>query len=98
MCIAVRRKYFDNPVTDIDNGNIEGTASQVINHDFLLGLVFQTVSKGCRCRLVNDSLYGKTGNLTGILCCLSLCIVEISRNGNDRLGYFLSQIALGIRL
>ena len=96
MCITVCCKNFDNAVTDLDDGNIECTAAEVIYHDLLLFLVVKTVSKGCRCRLVDDTLYIKTGNLTGILCCLTLGIVEVSRNCDNCLCYLLSKVALSI--
>ena len=87
---------FDNAVTDLDDRNIECTAAEVIYHDLLLFLVVKTVSKGCRCRLVDDTLYIKTGNLTCILCCLTLGIVEVSRNCDNSFCYFFTEVALSI--
>ena len=96
MCITVRRKNFNNAVTDLDDGNIECTAAEVIYHDLLLFLVVKAISKGCRCRLVDDTLYIKTGDLTCILCCLTLGIVEVSRNCDNSFCYLLTEVAFSI--
>ena len=96
--VSVGRQNFDDAVTDFDNGNIEGTSTEVIHHDLLLFFIVQTVSKRCCRRLVNDTLHIEACNLACILRCLTLCIVEISRNRDDRFRYFFSQILLRIRL
>ena len=87
---------LDNTVTDLNDGNIEGTAAQVVYHDLLLMLVVQTIGQSCCCRLVDDTFYIQTGNLTGILCSLTLSIVEVGRNCDNSLCYFLAQISLCI--
>ena len=96
--IAVGCQNLDNAVADLDDGDIEGTAAQVVYHDLLLFFIVQAVSQSCGCRLVDDSLNLKACDLACVLGCLTLCVVEISRYGDNRLGYLLAQIALGICL
>ena len=96
-CIAVGGQNFDDAVADLDDGNIECTAAQVIDHDLLLFLVVQAVSQCCSCGLVDDSLYFKAGDLACVLGCLSLRIVEVCGNSDDCLCDLLAQIALCVR-
>ena len=85
-------RSLNNTVADIDDGYIESTATKVINHNLLLFFVIQTVGKCRCCRLIDYTLYIKPCNLTCIFCSLSLCIIEVSRNGNNRLSYLLTKI------
>ncbi len=96
--ITVGSQNLDNAVTDLDNRYIEGTAAQVINHDLLLGLIIQTISQRCGCRLVDDTLYLEAGNASCVLGGLSLGIVEVCRNSDDSLTDLLTEICLGICL
>ena len=98
MGIAVGCQYFDDTVTDLDDGYVEGTAAQVVNHDLLLFLIVKAIGKCCRGRLVDDTLYFQACDLTGILGCLTLCIIEVCGNGDDCFRYLLTQIALCISL
>ena len=48
--------------------------------------------------LVDDTQYVQAGYLAGILGCLALAVVEISRYGNDSLGDLFPEVSLGVRL
>ena len=96
MVITGSCQYFDNAVADFDNGNIECTSAQVINHDLLFIFIIKTIGQSCGCRLVDNTLYIKTGNLTGILCSLSLSIVEVSRYGNNSFADLFTKVAFRI--
>ena len=85
-----------NAVAHLDNRNIESTAAEVINHNLLVVFLIDTVGKSRSSRLIDNTLYIKTRNLTCILCCLTLCIGEVSRNCNNCLGYGSADISLGI--
>ena len=89
-------KNFDNTVTDLDDGNIEGTASKVVYHDLLLFLVIQSVCQSCCGRLVDDTFYIKTCDFTGIFGCLTLCVIKVSRNCDNCFCYFLTKVVLCI--
>ena len=98
MCITIGCKNLDDTVADLDDGYVEGTAAQVVNHDLLLFLVVQTVCQSRSCRLIDDSLDIQTCNLTCILGSLTLSIVEVCGNSDNCLRYLLTQIALCICL
>ena len=74
----------------INDRYIECTTTKVIYHDLLLILIVKSISKCCCCRLIDDTFYIKSCNLTSIFCCLTLSIVEVSRYCDNSLCYFLS--------
>ena len=89
---------LNNAVADLDDRHIEGTAAKVVYHDLLLFLIVQSISQsGCR-RLVDDTLYIQSGNLTCVLGRLTLCVVKVRGNGNYRFRYLLAQVILRIAL
>ena len=83
MCITVCRQYFDNAVTDLNDRYIECTTTQIVYHDLLLFFIVKTISKCCCGRLVDDTFYIKTCDLTCIFGCLTLCVIEVSRYCDD---------------
>ena len=91
-------QYLLYAVAHFDDGNIESTAAQVVDHDLLLVFLIDAVGEGSRSRLIDDTLDLQTGNLTGVLGGLALGIGEVGRNGNDCFGDLFAQVALGIGL
>ena len=85
-------------VGDFENGNVERTAAKVKDHDLLVAVFVDTVSERCRCGLVDDTKNFKTCDLTCILSCLSLCIGEVSRNGDNRLRNGRAEVAFCVSL
>ena len=96
--VAVCCQHFHDAVANFQNGNVERTAAQVIDHDLLLIFLIQAISQRSRSGLVDNSLHVQTGDLTGVLGCLTLCVGEVCRHGNNRFGNGLSQICLCIGL
>ena len=97
--VAVCGQNLENAVAYFKYGNVERTAAQVVNQNFLIFVfaLVQTVSKACRSRLVYDTEHFQPRNLARVLCRLSLTVREISGNGDYRLSHLLSQISLGVR-
>ena len=89
---------FDDAVADLQHGDVEGAAAQVVDHDLLVALLVQTVGQSGRGGLVDDALDIKAGDLAGVLGGLTLSVGEVSGDGDDRLGDGLAQIGLGVRL
>ena len=92
--VSCCRQYFDDAVADLDDRYIKCTASKVIYHDLLFFFIIQSISKRCCRRLVDDTFYIQTCDLTCIFCCLTLCVIEICRNSDHCLCYFLSKVSL----
>ena len=96
--ITIGSQNFSNAIAHLDDGNIERTTAQVVNHDLLVGFLINAVSQRSCGRLVDDTLYVQTSNGTGVLGCLTLAVVEVSGNGDDSLGNGLAQVSFGISL
>ena len=89
-------KNFDNAVADLQNGDVESAAAQIVDHDLLIIFLVQTVSKSSCRRLVDDTLYIQTGDLAGVFGRLTLCVSEVCRNRDNCFGHGLSQISFCI--
>ncbi len=93
--VAVGRFNLEYAVTQLENGDIKGTAAKVKDRDLLFALLVHAVSQRSGSWLVDDTQYLEAGDLTGVLGGLTLGIVEISGDRNDRFGYRLAQIIFG---
>jgi len=86
---------LENAVVDGQKGNIEGTATKIVDDDVLFTLLVQTVGDSRGGRLIDNTLNVETGNGTGILSGLTLGVVEVGRNGDDSVLNLLTQVVLG---
>ena len=92
-CITVSCFNFENTITcNFKNRDIKSTTTKVKYCDILIYFTIKTVSKSSGCWLIYNTLNFKTCNTTSIFCCLSLSIVEISRNCNNCVSYFFTKI------
>ena len=96
--VAGGGQHLDDAVVDLQNGHIEGTAAQIVDHDLLGLLLIHAVGQRGGGGLVDDALHVQTGDLTGILGGLPLGVGEVGGNGDDRLSDGAAQIRLGVRL
>ncbi len=92
--VAIGRLHFKDAVTDFEDRHVEGTAAKVINSNGLAFVLVQTVSECSSRRLVDDTQHFKTGDLAGILGCLALSVVEVGRDGDNRLRNRFAEIRL----
>ena len=96
MVIARCCQNLDNVIADLDDGNIECAATQVIYHNLLGRAVIQTICQRSACGLIDNTQHIQAGNTTCIFGCLALRIVEISRYRDNGIGNIPTQILLGI--
>lgn len=86
---------FEDTFLDGQERNIKGTTTQIVDDNTsLVTLLIQSISDSSGRRLVDDSEDSESGNGTGILCCLSLSVVEVSRNSDDGVSYSLAKVGL----
>ncbi len=83
--VAVGGLHFENAVADFEDRDIEGTAAKVVNSNRLAVLLVEAVSESGCGRLVDDTQNFKTSDAASILGRLTLRVVEVCRNGDDRL-------------
>ena len=73
-------------VAHLDDGNVEGTAAEIIHDDLLVVFLVDAISQRRCGRLVDDTFNIKTSNASRIFGCLPLRVCEVGRNGDNRLG------------
>ncbi|QGI60123.1 hypothetical protein CEK27_004094 [Fusarium fujikuroi] len=86
---------LEDTVLDLEDRDIEGTTTKIVDSDNAVSLLLKTVGKGGGSRLVDDTENVETGNLTGILGALSLRVVEVSGDGDDGVLDGLGEVGLG---
>ena len=71
--VAIGGLHFEHTAAELEDGDIEGTATEVIDSDLhVLVLLVKTIGESCCGRLVDDSLDIETCDLAGFLGCLTL--------------------------
>ena len=94
-CITVGRFNFEHTVTNFENRDVKRTAAKIIHRDQFAVILLKPVCESRRSWLIDDTQNFKASNLSGILGCLTLGIVEICRNRNHGLRHGFTKIALG---
>ena len=98
MGVAVGGQNFGNAVAHLDDGDIEGAAAEVVDHDLLVVFLIDAVCQRSGSGLVDDTLDVQARDGAGVLGSLTLAVVEIGGNGDDGLGDGLAQISFGVSL
>ena len=78
MSITSSCQDLKDTVVDREEGNIKGTTTEIVYDDLGFALLLvKTVSDSSGSRLVDDTEDVETGDRSGILCCLALCVIEV---------------------
>ncbi|GAD60122.1 hypothetical protein MBEBAB_2372 [Brevundimonas abyssalis TAR-001] len=93
--VAVGGLHLEHAVADLQDRDVEGAAAQVVDGDLLAVVLVEAIGQRGRGGLVDDAQDLKAGDLAGVLGGLTLGVVEIGRDGDDRLLDLLAQIGLG---
>ena len=83
--VAVGRLDLEHAVADLQHGDVEGAAAEIVDRDLAAALLFQPVGERGRGRLVDDAQHLEAGDPAGVLRRLALGVVEIGRHRDDRL-------------
>ena len=78
--------YFEDAFLDGEKRNIKCSTARIEDEDVLLAcdvLLIKAIGNNGSSRLIDDTKDIKTSNLTSILSCLTLSIVEVSRDSDD---------------
>ena len=87
--VAVGGFYFEHPVPDFENRNVEGSAAKIIHGDSFFFLFLQAVRQRCRGRFVDDPKDVEPRDLAGVFGGLALAVVEVRGHGNHRIRHLL---------
>ena len=89
---------LEDALAQLEHRDVEGAAAQVEDEDRLVVLLVEPVGERGRGRLVDDAQDVQPGDLAGVARRLALGVVEVGRNGDDRVRDRLAEIGLGVGL
>ena len=97
MGVAVGGLDLEYALAELEDGNVEGAAAEIVDGDglFLLLVLVETVGEGGGGRLVDDTLDLEAGDLARVLRRLSLRVIEIGGDGDDGFGDRFAEIVFG---
>ena len=95
--VAVRREDFEYAVRNFENGDVERTAAEVVNHDLAALILVEPVSERRRRGFVDDTEHVESRDFACVFGCLTLAVGEVSGAGDDRLRHFRAEICLRVR-
>src|SRR6266487_1516057 len=91
--VAARCEDLEDSAAKVHQCNIVGSSSEAEDHDFhLLVRLVQAIGKACCGGLVDYPIHFEACDLTRILCCLPLVVVEVRGNSDDNLLYRSSSL------
>ena len=98
MSVAVGGEHFEDAVMQLEDGDVEGAAAQIVDRDNAVLPFVEPVGERGGGRFVHQAQHFQTRDAAGILGGLALSIVEIGRNGDDGFGDRIPEKGLGILL
>ena len=93
--VAIRRFHLEEAVVDLEDGDVEGAAAEVVDRDRLRFLLVETIGERRRGGLVDDAQDLEPRDLARVLGGLTLGVVEIGGHRDDGLRHRLAKIGLG---
>src|SRR3989344_4579936 len=97
MRVAAGGFHLNRVLSYFKDRDVKSAAPEIINHDLLVFLFVHAVSQSRGGWFINNAADFEAGNFSGVFSGLSLRVVKIRGNGNDRLFYFFSPLCLSIR-
>ena len=94
--IAAGGQHREGAVFDLDDGDVEGAAAEVVDQDLLGRFVVKAVGHSGGGRLIDDAQDVQACDAARILGGLALAVVKVSGDGDDGLRHRLTQVALGV--
>ena len=94
--IAAGGQHRKSAVFDLDDGDVEGAAAEVVDQDLLGRFVVKAVGHSGGGRLIDDAQDVQARDAARILGGLALAVVKVSGDGDDGLRHRLTQVALGV--
>ena len=96
--IAVGGEDFKNPLLQLENGDIECAAAQVIHSNHAFFALVEAVRESCSCRFIHQAENFQTGQAPRITSCLPLGVIEVGGHRDDCFRNSGIQSRLGILL
>ena len=99
VVVARGRLDLEDALAELEDRHVERAAAEVEDQDRLVGaFLVEPVGECGRGRLVHDPQDVQPRDRAGVLGRLALCVVEVRRDGDHRVGDLLAEIRLGVGL
>ena len=99
LVVAGGRANLDDALADVEERDVERTATEVEDEDRLVVLVLvEAVGQRGRGRLVDDAEHVEARDLAGVLSRLALGVIEVCGDGNNGVGDILAEVGLRVPL
>ena len=98
MGVAAGGDDFEDAVVELEDGDVEGAAAEVVDGDDAVLLFVEAVGEGGGGGLVDEAQDVEAGDAAGVFRGLALRVVEVGGDGDDGLGDFGAEEALGVIL
>ena len=96
MSIPAGGDDFEDAVVELEDGDVEGAAAEVVDGDDAVFLLVEAVGEGGGGGLVDEAEDVEAGDSSGIFGGLALRVVEVGGDGDDGLGDFGAEETLGV--
>ncbi len=96
--VAGGGEHLEDVLADLQDGDVEGAAAQVVDGDLLGDGLAETVGERRGGRLVEDAEHLEPGDAPGVLGSLPLVVVEVGGHGDHRLLHLVPEVVLDDRL
>ena len=96
--VAVGGLHLEDAVVELENGDVEGAAAEIVDGDGAVLGAIEAVGERCGGGLVDEAKHFKAGHAACVLGGLALRIVEVGGDGDDGLGDRRAEEALGVAL
>src|SRR5882672_1202764 len=96
--IARGGEDLEDVLADLEDGDVEGAATEVVDRDLLRDVLSESVRERGGGRLVEDAEHVQPGDPAGVLGRLPLVVVEVGGDGDDRLLHLVPDVVLDDRL
>jgi len=105
MGVAAGGDDFEDAVVELEDGDVEGAAAEVVDGDdpvyavLALGSLFvEAIGEGGGGGFVDQAEDVEAGDAAGVFGCLTLRVVEVGGDGDDGARDFGAEEALGVAL
>src|SRR5262249_55801779 len=96
--VAVGGDDFENAVVQLEYGNVEGAAAEIVDGNDAVLLFVQAVRQGGGRGFVHQAEDFQSSNASGVFSGLALGVVEVCRYGDHGFADRRGKVSLGIAL
>jgi hypothetical protein len=96
--VAVGGDDFEDAVVQLEDGDVEGAAAEVVDGDDAVFALVEAVGERCGGGLVDQAQDFEAGDAAGVFGGLALRVVEVGGDGDDGFGDGRAEEALGVAL